>query len=118
MGFLSGKKALIVGLASKRSIAYAIAHAFHAQGAEIALTYQNERLKERVEEMAADFQTRLVYPCDVSSDQEIDSLFKALNQDWKQLDILVHSVAFAPADQIGGDYIEHASREGLSLIHI
>lgn len=117
MGFLSGKKALIVGLASNRSIAYAIAKAFHEQGAELAFTYQNDRLKERVEKMAAEFNSTITYPCDVSSDTEINALFDHLNTEWKQLDILIHSVAFAPADQIGGDYIENATREGFRIAH-
>jgi enoyl-[acyl-carrier protein] reductase I len=117
VGFLSGKKALIVGLASNRSIAYGIAKAFHEQGAELAFTYQNEKLKERVETMAADFNSTLTFPCDVASDAEIDNVFKQLGGKWKQLDILIHSVAFAPADQIGGDYIEHASREGFRIAH-
>ncbi len=117
MGFLSGKKALIVGLASNRSIAYGIAKAFNEQGAEIAFTYQNEKLKERVERMALDFGSRLTFPCDVASDSEISDVFKQLGQHWDQLDILIHSVAFAPADQIGGDYINHATREGFRIAH-
>lgn len=117
MGFLKGKKALIVGLASNRSIAYAIAKAFHEQGAELAFTYQNDRLKERVEKMAAEFNSTITFPCDVSSDTEITSLFNDLNTHWTQLDILIHSVAYAPADQIGGDYIENASREGFRIAH-
>ncbi len=117
MGFLSGKKALIIGLASNRSIAYAIAKAFHEQGCELAFTYQNERLKERVENMAAEFNSNLVYPCDVAHDSEINTLFKQLKTHWNQLDTLVHSVAYAPADQIGGDYIENATREGFRIAH-
>ena len=117
MGFLSGKKALIVGLASNRSIAYAIAKAFHEQGAELAFTYQNDRLKDRVEKMAAEFNSTITYPCDVSSDIEINALFDHLNTEWEQLDILIHSVAYAPADQIGGDYIENATREGFRIAH-
>ena len=117
MGFLSGKKALIVGLASNRSIAYGIAKAFSEQGAEIAFTYQNEKLKERVERMALDFGSKLTVPCDVANDAEISEVFKQLGQHWDQLDIVVHSVAFAPADQIGGDYIDHATREGFRIAH-
>jgi len=117
MGFLKGKKALIVGLASNRSIAYAIAKAFHEQGAELAFTYQNDRLKERVEKMAAEFNSTMTFPCDVSSDTEIRELFDYLNTHWTQLDILIHSVAYAPADQIGGDYIENANREGFRIAH-
>jgi len=117
MGFLSGKKALIVGMASNRSIAYGIAKAFHEQGAELAFTYQNEKLKERVAKMAAEFNSELIFPCDVSSDDEITQLFKNLNQKWSQLDCLVHSVAYAPADQISGNYVESATREGFHTAH-
>ena len=117
MGFLTGKKALIVGLASNRSIAYGIAEAFHQQGAELAFTYQNEKLKERVEKMAAEFNSTLTFPCDVASDTEIQTVFEQLSTHWGQLDTLIHSVAFAPADQIAGDYIEHASREGFRMAH-
>lgn len=117
MGFLSGKKALIIGLASNRSIAYGIAEAFHKQGAELAFTYQNERLKERVEKMAAEFNSNLIYPCDVSSDEQINSLFENLKSHWSSLDSLVHSVAYAPADQIGGDFTENATREGFRIAH-
>lgn len=117
MGFLSGKKALIVGLASNRSIAYGIAKAFHEQGAELAFTYQNEKLKERVERMAAEFNSTLTFPCDVASDSEIQSVFDGLGQHWDKLDVLIHSVAYAPADQIGGDYIEHANRDGFRIAH-
>jgi enoyl-[acyl-carrier protein] reductase I len=117
MGFLNGKKALIVGLASNRSIAYAIAKAFHEQGCELAFTFQNERLKERVQTMAAEFNSNLVYPCDVGSDDEIQNVFNQLKTQWNHLDCLIHSVAYAPADQIGGDYIENATREGFRIAH-
>lgn len=117
MGFLTGKKILIVGLASNRSIAYGIAKACHEQGAVLAFTYQNEKLKERVEKMAAEFDSTLTYPCDVAHDAEITHVFEQLGKEWSELDGLVHSVAFAPADQIGGNYIEHASREGFRIAH-
>lgn len=117
MGFLTGKKALIVGLASNRSIAYGIAKAFYEQGAELAFTYQNEKLKERVESMAAEFNSTLIFPCDVASDAEIQHVFSALGQHWDKLDILIHSVAFAPADQIAGDYIQNATRDGFQIAH-
>ena len=117
MGFLSGKKALIVGLASTRSIAYGIAKALHQQGAELAFTYQSEKLKERVETMAAEFHSKLTFPCDVASDTEINNVFDELKNHWANLDILIHSVAFAPADQISGDYVEHATREGFRIAH-
>ncbi|CEG57407.1 enoyl-ACP reductase FabI [Legionella fallonii] len=117
MGFLAGKKALIIGLASNRSIAYGIAKAFHEQGAELAFTYQNDRLQSRVETMAAEFNSKLTFPCDVASDEEIKSLFSQLGQHWDKFDILIHSVAFAPADQISGDFVENTTREGFRIAH-
>lgn len=117
MGFLTGKSALIVGLASNRSIAYGIAKAFHEQGATLAFTYQGEKLRERVQTMAAEFGSDLIFPCDVASDLEINAVFENLNRHWNKLDILIHSVAFAPADQIGGDYLEHANRDGFRIAH-
>ncbi|STX52280.1 enoyl reductase [Legionella busanensis] len=117
MGFLSGKRALIIGLASNRSIAYGIAKALHAQGAELAFTYQNEKLKSRVENMAAEFNSNLTFPCDVAHDHEITDLMEQLKSQWSQLDILIHSVAFAPADQISGDFIECVNREGFHIAH-
>lgn len=115
MGFLTGKKALITGLASNRSIAYGIAKAMYEQGAELAFTYQNDRLKERVETMAAEWGSTLTFPCDVASDEEIKALFTTLHSHWDKLDILVHSVAYAPADQIGGDFVENTHREGFRI---
>ncbi len=117
MGFLTGKKALIVGLASNRSIAYGIAKAFHDQGAELAFTYQNEKLQSRVEKMAQEFNSSLIFPCDVADDQAIQAVFEQLNTGWQQLDCLIHSVAFAPADQISGDFIESVDREGFAIAH-
>jgi len=107
MGFLKGKKILIVGLASNRSIAYGIAKCCYEQGAELAFTYQNDKLKERVERMAEDFNSKLLFACDVADDEEIANVFSQLGQQWQQLDGLVHSVAYAPADQISGNYIEN-----------
>lgn len=117
MGLLNNKKVLIVGLASNRSIAYGIAKTFHQQGAELAFTYQNEKLKERVATMAAEFSSNLVFPCDVSSDQEIQAVFEQLGGHWNRLDGLIHSVAFAPADQISGNYVDNATREGFRIAH-
>lgn len=117
MGFLNGKKALIVGLASNRSIAYGIAKAFHEQGAELAFTYQNEKLRERVETMSAEFGSNLTLPCDVASDQDIQAVFEQLGNQWDKLDIVIHSVAFAPADQISGDFVESVNREGFRIAH-
>lgn len=117
MGFLSGKKALIVGLASNRSIAYGIAKIFYEQGAELAFTYQNEKLKERVERMATEFNSNLIFACDVANDTDIEAVFTDLNTHWNQLDIVIHSVAFAPADQISGDFVDHVNREGFRIAH-
>lgn len=117
MGFLAGKKALIIGLASNRSIAYGIAKAMHEQGAELAFTYQNEKLQTRVETMAAEFNSTLTFPCDVAHDSDIQNLFNNLKQHWDKLDILIHSVAYAPADQISGDFVTSANREGFRIAH-
>ncbi len=117
MGFLNGKKALIVGLASNRSIAYGIAKAFYEQGAELAFTYQNEKLQSRVETMAAEFNSNLTFPCDVASDLDIQAVIEQLSSHWQQLDILIHSVAFAPADQISGDFVDCTNRNGFHIAH-
>ncbi|MGH8377757.1 MAG: enoyl-ACP reductase FabI, partial [Gammaproteobacteria bacterium] len=117
MGFLAGKRALIVGLASERSIAHGIADAFKREGAELAFTYQGERLKERVENMAGEFSSQLTFPMDVASDTEIDAAFAALKQHWDGLDIIVHSVAFAPREQLAGNYADVVTREGFRIAH-
>ncbi|MCP4470091.1 MAG: enoyl-ACP reductase [Gammaproteobacteria bacterium] len=117
MGFLTGKKALVVGIASNRSIAYGIARAMHREGAELAFSYADERLKPRVEKFAAEFESDIVLPCDVSSDNEISDLFTQLGKRWQQLDALVHSVAFAPREALAGDYLENLDREGFRIAH-
>ncbi len=117
MGFLQGKKALIVGLASNRSIAWGIAQAMHREGAELAFSYQNERLKDRVEKLAAQCDSEIVLPCDVADDDQIQTLFDHLDDYWDHLDILVHSVAFAPRDQLEGDYLTVIGREGFRTAH-
>ncbi|HDN27920.1 MAG TPA: enoyl-ACP reductase [Thioploca sp.] len=117
MGFLAGKRALIVGLASNRSIAWGIAQAMHREGAELAFTYQNDKLRERVDKMAADCNSDITLPCDVSSDEEIQAAFEGLKKSWDGLDIIVHSVAFAPKDELTGAYLENASREGFRIAH-
>lgn len=117
MGFLKGKRALIVGLASDRSIAYGIADAMHKQGAELALTYQGDKLKTRVEDMGAEWNAVATLPCDVSSDEQIVEMFNQLQKTWDGLDIIVHSVAYAPADQLEGDYLEAVNREGFRIAH-
>lgn len=115
MTFLSGKRALIVGLASQRSIAAGIAEALHKGGAELAFTYQNDKLKSRVEEMAAEWDSKITFPCDVADDVQIAEIYETLNKEWGNLDILVHSVAFAPADQLEGDYLSHINRDGFRI---
>ena len=117
MGFLAGKRALIVGLASNRSIAWGIARAFHREGAELACTYQNDRLKPRVEKMAAELGSELVCPLDVAEDTQIDAAFEYLGDHWDGLDIIIHCVGFAPRDQIAGRYIDVVSREGYRIAH-
>jgi enoyl-[acyl-carrier protein] reductase I len=117
MGFLTGKRALIVGVASDRSIAWGIAKAMRREGAELAFTYQNDKLKERVEKFAQQTQSDIVLPCDVASDQEIESVFERLDDFWDALDVIVHSVAFAPREELAGSYIDVATREGFRLAH-
>ncbi len=117
MGFLAGKKALVVGIASKLSIATGIARALHREGAELALTYQNDKLRSRVEEFGAEWGCNLILPCDVASDSEIDALFTAIGEKWDGIDILVHSVGFAPADQLDGNYVDVTTREGFRIAH-
>lgn len=117
MGFLAGKRALIIGLASNRSIAWGIARAFHREGAELACTYQNDRLKPRVEKMAAELGSELTCPLDVADDAQIDATFEYLGDHWDGLDIIVHCVGFAPRDQISGRYVDVVSREGYRIAH-
>jgi enoyl-[acyl-carrier protein] reductase I len=117
MGFLAGKRAVIVGLASKRSIAYGIARAMRDQGAELAFNYQNEKLESRAKKMAAELGSDIAMPMDVSDDQAIESFFTNLGKTWDSFDILVHSVAYAPADQLDGKFIDCVSREGFRVAH-
>jgi enoyl-[acyl-carrier protein] reductase I len=117
MGFMAGKRALIVGLASNRSIAWGIAQAFAREGAELAFTYQNDKLKSRVEDMAEELGSKLTFPLDVASDAEIDSTMEWLQKEWGGFEVLVHSVGFAPRDQLSGTYIESVTREGFKIAH-
>jgi len=117
MGFLAGKRFLITGLLSNRSIAYGIAKVARREGAELAFTYQNDRVKDRVVEMAAGMDSKLVFPCDVASDAEISALFEALGESWSALDGLVHAIAFAPREAIAGDFVEGVSREAFRVAH-
>jgi len=118
VGFLSGKKVLIIGVASKRSIAWGIAEAMHEQGAELAFSYLNEKLRSRVEQIADHTSSSIVLPCDVGSDEQIDQLFASLAEYWPDgLDTIVHSVGFAPAEQLQGSYVEAVTREGFQIAH-
>src|SRR5579884_1386180 len=102
MGFLSGKRAFIVGVATDRSIAWGIAQAMHREGAELAFSYANDRLKERVEPLAASVGSRLTMPLDVTSDEQIDAAFERIKREWGNLDALVHAVAYAPREALTG----------------
>ena len=117
MGFLTGKKLLITGVLSNRSIAYGIAKACHAQGAELAFSYVGERFKDRITGFAAEFGSTLVFDCDVASDEQIERMFSDLSQTWPKIDGFVHAIGFAPREAIGGDFLEGLSREGFRIAH-
>jgi len=117
MGFLANKKALIVGVASNRSIAYGVAKAMHREGAELAFTYQGEKLAKRVTGFAEEFDSDIVLPMDVASDEDIENTFAELGKRWDGLDCIVHSVGFAPRDQLEGSYIDAVTREGFKVAH-
>ena len=117
MGFLEGKKVLILGLLSDRSIAYGIASAMKKQGAELAFTYQMEKHQGRVEKLAANFDSNLVLPCDVSNDDHIVELFPKLSAFWNKFDILVHSIAFVPKEALDGDFVQATTRENFKIAH-
>lgn len=117
MALLSGKRILITGLLSNRSIAYGIARAAHREGAELAMTYVGDRFRERVEGFAQEFGASIVLPCDVSSDAQIEGLFTALRGHWDGLDGLVHAIAFAPREAITGELLDGLSREAFREAH-
>jgi enoyl-[acyl-carrier protein] reductase I len=117
MALLDGKKILVTGLLSNRSIAYGVAKAARREGAALAFTYQNERFKERVEDMARELGSDIALPCDVASDEEIARLFAALGERWDGLDGLVHAIAYAPREAIAGDFLEGLSREAFRVAH-
>lgn len=117
MGFLTGKRALIVGVAGERSIAWGVAKAMHREGAEIAYTYQNDKLKSRVEKLGSQTKSDIFIPCDVASDQQIDDVFSRLDDYWDGLDIIVHSVAFAPREELTGSILDTITREGFLVAH-
>ena len=117
MGILSGKRALVTGLLSNKSIASGIADALHREGCEMAFTYVNDRFKERTEKLTTAYNPKAILPCDVSSDEQIEAVFTELGKVWDGLDIIIHAIAFAPADQLTGDFIDNVNREGFSIAH-
>ena len=117
MGFLQGKRALVIGIASHRSIAWGSAEAMHREGASLAFTYQNDRLKDRVDEAARQFGSDIVLPLDVASDAQIEAVFAELGRRWDGLDILVHAVGFAPREALQGEFLDGLTREGFALAH-
>lgn len=117
MGFLTGKRALIVGVASNRSIAWGISQAMKREGAELAFTYQNEKLQGRVEKFAGECGSDITMPCDVADDSQIDAAFEHLRGVWDHLDIIVHSVAYAPREELDGPYLDCVSRDGFRIAH-
>ena len=117
MGFLQGKRALVTGIASERSIATGIAEAMHREGAELAFTYQNEKLKTRVESAAAEYGSKIVLPLDVSDDSQIEACFSDLGKHWDGFDILIHAIAFAPREAIAGQFLDGLTRENFAIAH-
>ncbi len=117
MGFLAGKRILITGMLSNRSIAYGTAKAMRREGAELAFTYQGERIRDRVSELAQEFDSDLLFPCDVTSDVEINQLFADLGKHWDKFDGFVHSIAFAPREALAGEFLEGFNREAFRIAH-
>lgn len=117
MGFLAGKRLLITGVLSNRSIAYGIARACHREGAELAFSYQGERFKDRISEFAAEFDSKLIYDCDVTSDEQLQALFDQLGEVWPEFDGFVHSIGFAPREAIAGDFLDGMTRENFRIAH-
>lgn len=117
MAFLQGKRILITGLLSNRSIAYGIAQACQREGAELAFTYVGERFKDRITEFAKEFNSELIFDCDVGDDAQIEAVFSDLQKTWPQLDGIVHAIGFAPRESISGDFLEGLSREGFKIAH-
>ncbi len=117
MGFLTGKRALVTGVMSNRSIAYGIAKAMQREGAQMAFTYVNDQFKDRVTKLANEFNPVAVLPCDVSSDEQVEQVFTDLKQHWDQVDIIIHAIAFAPADQLEGDFLQNVTRQGFAIAH-
>jgi enoyl-[acyl-carrier protein] reductase I len=117
MNLLTGKRALIVGVASNRSIAWGIAQALRREGADLAFTYQNDRIKPRVEKLASECGSEIVVPCDVQDDKQIETVFERVNDSWEYLDIIIHSVAFAPREALEGDFLDSITRDNFRIAH-
>src|SRR6056297_493323 len=118
MGFLSGKRALITGIANNRSIAYGIAEAMHREGAELAFTYLNDRFKPKVEKATKDLGSSIYLPLDATDDEQVDALFPALAEHWPEgVDIVIHAMAFAPREALDGDFLDGMSREAFAQAH-
>ncbi len=117
MGFLTGKRALITGIASQRSIATGIAEAMHREGAQLAFTYLNDKLRSRVEDAAQEFGSNIVLPLDVADDAQIDACFGELGKHWDGFDILVHAIAYAPREAIEGQFLDGLTRENFAIAH-
>ena len=117
MGFLEGKRALITGIASERSIASGIAEAMHREGAQLAFTYPNDKLKSRVESAAREFGSDIVIPLDVTSDAQISECFSELGKHWDGFDILIHAIAYAPREAIAGQFLDGLTRENFAIAH-
>ncbi|AAZ41055.1 enoyl-[acyl-carrier-protein] reductase (NADH) [Candidatus Blochmanniella pennsylvanica str. BPEN] len=118
MALLSNKRILVTGVANNKSIAYGIAQALHREGAELAFTYHTDKLKLRVQNLSKNFDSNIVLPCDVSEDSYIDKLFVELRKKWSTFDGFIHAIAFAPTDQLKGDYVDTVTREGFTLSHV
>ena len=117
MGFMNGKRVLIFGVASTRSIAWGIAQAMHREGADLAFTYMGERLHERVEKLAGECGSDIVIPCNVENDDDIEAVFEHLDDYWDSLDVIIHSVAYAPKELLEGDYLDNLTRDGFNMAH-
>ena len=117
MGFMTNKRVLITGLLSNRSIAYGIAKAMHREGAKLAFTYQGEDIRPRVEKLATELGSNLLFPCDVTKDEEITQCFDDLKKSWDSVDSIIHSIAFAPREALSGDYLETVNREAFRVAH-
>ncbi|HYL69828.1 MAG TPA: enoyl-ACP reductase [Candidatus Dormibacteraeota bacterium] len=117
MGFLADKRAFIVGVATDRSIAWGIAQAMHREGARLAFSYVNDKMKERVEPLAASLGARLTLPLDVTVDAQLDAAFETLRREWGQIDIVVHAVAYAPREALTGPFVAATTREAFRVAH-